>query len=120
MAGRAMNKALNSLILPLTMLLAACNMGPGNQASSGNESAPGDLHGARIGASFTLTDQDGKKVRWEDFKGKYRLVYFGYTYCPDVCPVDLQRIMQAFTRFEKTEPKLAAKVQSIFISLDPE
>lgn len=115
-----MNKALTLLIPPLAMLLAACNMGAGNQASSGTESAPGDLHGARIGAPFTLTDQDGKKVRWEDFKGKYRLVYFGYTYCPDVCPVDLQRIMQAFTRFEKADPKLAAKVQPIFISLDPE
>lgn len=114
-----MNKALTSLILPLTALLAACNMGAGDNASSGAESVPGDLAGARIGAPFTLTDQDGKKVRWEDFKGKYRLVYFGYTYCPDVCPVDLQRIMQAFARFEKEDAERAAKVQPIFISLDP-
>ncbi|WP_205452052.1 SCO family protein [Sphingobium estronivorans] len=119
MAGGAMNKALISLALPLTALLAACNMGPGGNASSG-ESIPGDLHGAAIGAPFTLTDQDGKKVRWEDFKGKYRLVYFGYTYCPDVCPVDLQRIMQGFSKFEKDRPALAAKVQPIFISVDPD
>lgn len=115
-----MNKALISFALPLTVLLAACNMGSGGNASSGDESAQGDLHGARIGAPFTLTDQDGKKIRWEDFRGKYRLVYFGYTYCPDVCPVDLQRIMQGFSKFEKDKPALAAKVQPIFISVDPE
>ena len=115
-----MNKALTSIILPFTVLLAACNMGSADNASSAGESAPGDLAGARIGAPFTLTDQDGRKVAWDDFRGKYRLVYFGYTYCPDVCPVDLQRIMQAFGRFEKADPQRAAKVQPIFISLDPE
>lgn len=115
-----MNKALLSMLLPLTALLAGCNMGPGGNASSGNESVQGDLHGARIGAPFTLTDQDGKKVRWDDFKGQYRLVYFGYSYCPDVCPLDLQRIMQGFAKFEKDKPALAAKVQPVFISVDPE
>lgn len=115
-----MNKALISLALPLTALLAACNMGAGGNASSGDDSAQGDLHGARIGAPFTLTDQDGKKVRWEDFRGQYRLVYFGYTYCPDVCPVDLQRIMQGFAKFEKDRPALATKVEPIFISVDPD
>ena len=119
MAGRAMNKALLSLVLPLTALLAACNMGSGGNASMGSDSAPGDLAGARIGAPFTLTDQNGEKRSWADFKGRYRLVYFGYTYCPDVCPVDLQRIMQAFARFEKADPARAAKVQPIFISVDP-
>lgn len=115
-----MNKASTSLILPLALLLAACNMGPGGNASSSAESAPGDLAGARIGAPFTLTSQDGKQVRWDDFKGQYRLIYFGYSYCPDVCPVDLQQIMQAFARFEKADPARAAKVQPIFITLDPE
>ena len=115
-----MNKASLSLILPLTLLLAACNMVPGGNASSSAENVPGDLAGARIGAPFTLTDQDGKKVSWDDFKGRYRIVYFGYSYCPDVCPVDLQNIMQAFARFEKAEPARAARVQPIFITLDPE
>ncbi|AMK16407.1 MULTISPECIES: SCO family protein [Sphingobium] len=120
MAGHAMNKALRSVILPFTALLVACNMGAGDNASSDAQNAPGDLAGARIGASFTLTNQDGEKVAWDDFKGKYRLVYFGYSYCPDVCPVDLQRIMQAFTQFEKADAGRAAKVQPIFITVDPE
>lgn len=113
-----MNKA--SFVLPLLALLAACNMGAGGNASSGTESVPGDLAGARIGAAFTLTNQDGKKIRWDDFKGQYRLVYFGYTFCPDVCPLDLQRIMQGFAKFGKDRPELAARVQPIFISVDPE
>ncbi|PZU64661.1 MULTISPECIES: SCO family protein [Sphingobium] len=118
MAGDTMNKALISLALPLLALLTACNMGAGGNASSG-ESEQGNLVGARIGAPFTLTDQDGKTVHWDDYKGQYRIVYFGYTYCPDVCPVDLQRIMQAFSAFEKAAPVRAAKVQPIFISVDP-
>ena len=115
-----MNKAIRSLILPLTAVLAACNMGAGGNASSEMEGTRGDLAGARIGAPFTLTDQDGKKVRWDDFKGKYRLVYFGYSYCPDVCPLDLQHITQGFSQFEKADAERAAKVQPIFISVDPE
>ena len=114
-----MNKARMLLTLPCLALLAACNMGGGGNASSG-DSVQGELVGARIGAPFTLTDQDGKPARWEDYKGQYRLVYFGYTYCPDVCPVDLQRIMQAFAQFEKAAPERAAKVQPILISVDPQ
>ncbi|MDE0945538.1 MAG: SCO family protein [Sphingobium sp.] len=119
MAGHAMNKARMLLTLPCLALLAACNMGGGGNASSG-DSVQGELVGARIGAPFTLTDQDGKPARWEDYKGQYRLVYFGYTYCPDVCPVDLQRIMQAFAQFEKAAPERAAQVQPILISVDPQ
>src|SRR5690349_20678560 len=104
MAGGAMNKALIPFILPITALLGACNMGTADNSSSSGESVRGDLHGASIGAPFVLTDQNGAKVKWDDFRGKYRLVYFGYSYCPDVCPLDLQRIMQAFARFEKADP----------------
>ena len=73
-------------------------MGGGGKASS-QDATQGDLAGARIGAPFTLTNQDGAATSWDDFKGQYRLVYFGYTYCPDICPVDLQRIMQGFAQF---------------------
>jgi protein SCO1 len=112
MAGHAMNKALACLALPLLLIAGCGRPAPG-------ESEQGDLAGARIGGPFILTNQDDKMVKWDDFRGKYRIVYFGYTYCPDVCPVDLQRIMQAFARFEKEKPALAARVQPIFISVDP-
>jgi len=98
------------------MMLSACG-----SSESGPEAADrGSLAGAKIGGPFTLVDQDGRKRSWDEFKGKYRLVYFGYSFCPDVCPVDLQRIAQGLARFEKDAPDRAAKVQPIFITLDPE
>ncbi len=110
-----MNKAIFAFALSCSVLLTGCNMGSGSGASS----EQGDLTGARIGGPFTLTNQDGKPTRWDDFKGRYRIVYFGYSYCPDVCPLDLQHIMQGFAKFEKASPALAAKVQPMFISVDP-
>jgi protein SCO1/2 len=116
MAGFAMNKALISLASLAALCLSACG-GSGNGQPDADQGA---LAGARIGAPFTLTDQDGRKVSWDSFRGKYRLVYFGYTFCPDVCPVDLQKIMQGYSRFRKASPARAAEVQPIFITVDPE
>lgn len=98
-------------------LLSAC--GGGTQGQSGAQEEQGDLAGAAIGGPFTLTDQDGKTVHWRDFKGQYRLVYFGYTYCPDVCPLDLNKIMAGFRLLEKNDPAKAAKIQPMFITVDP-
>lgn len=110
-----MNKA-SLLIILLLLMLGACN---GNDGDSAQSSQP-PLAGAAIGGPFTLTDQLGKKVSWSDFDGKYRMLYFGYSYCPDVCPLDLQRLMQGYRLFEKQDPARAAKVQPIFITIDPE
>jgi protein SCO1/2 len=79
-----------------------------------------ELKGARIGGPFVLTAQDGRTMRDSDFAGRYRIVYFGYTHCPDVCPNDLATIGQALRRLEKEDPARAAKVQPIFITVDPE
>jgi protein SCO1 len=78
------------------------------------------LSGARIGGAFTLTDQDGKRRSDSEFSGKYRIVYFGYTKCPDICTPDMQQLMAGLKRFEKSHPKLAEKIQPIFISVDPQ
>lgn len=78
------------------------------------------LAGARIGGPFALVNQDGAATTDKDFAGKYRLMYFGYTYCPDVCPVDLQKLMAGFAAFEKAEPAAAAKLAPIFVSVDSE
>jgi protein SCO1 len=75
---------------------------------------------ARMGGAFTLTNQDGKAVSDNDFAGQYRLIYFGYSFCPDVCPVDVQRLMQGYRAFEKADAKTAAKLQPIFITIDPQ
>jgi protein SCO1/2 len=97
-----------ALCLPLA-LLAAC----------GSSSQP-PLAGAAIGGPFELIDSTGKTVRWSDFDGKYRMIYFGYAYCPDVCPLDVQRMMQGYDRFKQAEPALAADVQPLFVTVDPE
>jgi protein SCO1/2 len=78
------------------------------------------LKDAAIGGAFTLTDHNGRQVRDTDFAGKYRIVYFGFTHCPDVCPTDLAQIGQALRRFEAGDPELAAKVQPLFVTVDPE
>jgi protein SCO1/2 len=72
-------------------------------------------HGS-VGGPFTLTDQTGKPRRDTDFRGKLMIVYFGYTYCPDVCPTDLMAITQALDALGPS----AEGVQPIFITIDPE
>ena len=72
-----------------------------------------------MGGDFTLTGNKGQKVSWSDFDGKYRIVYFGFTYCPDICPTDLGRMSKGLEQFEKQHPALGAKIQPIFISVDP-
>ncbi|WP_336985718.1 SCO family protein [Altererythrobacter aquiaggeris] len=78
------------------------------------------LAGASIGGPFTLTNSAGGTVQWSDFAGKYRIVYFGYAYCPDICPTDVQRLAQGYALFAKAEPGLAEQVQPMFITIDPE
>jgi len=78
------------------------------------------LAGADIGGDFALTASDGRTVRWNDFAGKYRVVYFGYAFCPDVCPTDMQRVAQGLKLLKTSDPQLAANIQPIFITLDPE
>jgi len=84
-----------------------------------SESGEPPLKGATLGGPFTLTDHRGRRVSDRDFAGRYRLVYFGFTFCPDVCPVDLQTIGAGLRSFESSDPDRAAKVQPIFISVDP-
>lgn len=71
---------------------------------------------ARIGGPFTLVDENGAKRSSADFRGRYMLIYFGYSYCPDVCPTTLSLMADALD-------KLGAKADAIvpvFISIDPE
>ncbi|MBA3939700.1 MAG: SCO family protein [Sphingopyxis sp.] len=102
-----------SLILAFGAALAGCGA-PGDAPA-----ARPPLEGARIGGPFTLTDQNGRTVKDSDFAGQYRLVYFGYSFCPDVCPVDLQKLMRGLAQFEKSDAARGAKVQPLFISVDP-
>ena len=97
--------ALALLVAPL----AACS-GPAEEPP---------LAGATIGGDFVAVDKTGKTVRFNDFAGKWRIVYFGYSFCPDVCPLDLQHLMQGYHAFAKTSPALAKDIQPIFVTIDP-
>jgi len=69
-----------------------------------------------IGGPFALTDQTGQPRTNADFRGKLMLIYFGFTYCPDVCPTDLQAIGLAMDQLGAK----ADSVQPLFVTLDPE
>lgn len=101
--------------LPIALALACASLA----ACSAPPPAEPPLAGARIGGPFTLVAQDGRTVRDSDFAGQYRLIYFGYSYCPDVCPVDLNRLMLGLRQFERSDPARAARIQPLFISIDP-
>src|ERR1700677_2364160 len=68
-----------------------------------------------VGGPFSLIDGDGKPVTDQTWRGKYMLVYFGYTYCPDVCPTTLTSVAAAL---DKLGPK-ADQIQPLFITVDP-
>jgi protein SCO1 len=102
-------------LFPVLTLIAAAPL-----AGCGAAPVEAPLAGARIGGPFTLIDQDGKTVRDTDFAGKYRIVYFGYTYCPDICPTDMAKIGQAMRRLDSAAPAVSARIVPIFISIDPE
>lgn len=69
-----------------------------------------------IGGAFALKDQTGKTRTETDFRGQLMLVYFGFTYCPDICPTDLQQIGLAMDQLGAD----AKDVQPLFVTLDPE
>jgi protein SCO1/2 len=102
--------SLGAAALVLLLLAGGCG-------SRAVETPP--LAGATMGGPFTLTDQNGRRVSDSAFAGKYRLVYFGYTFCPDVCPLDMQMVGAGLRRFEASDPARAARVQPIFITVDP-
>jgi protein SCO1/2 len=68
-----------------------------------------------IGGAFVLTDQSGQQRTDADFRGQYMLVFFGFTNCPDICPIELQTMTDALDLLGAD----AAKVTPIFITVDP-
>ncbi|MEX2648861.1 MAG: SCO family protein [Alphaproteobacteria bacterium] len=75
-----------------------------------------DGSGATVGGPFALTDSSGKRVTEKDFLGRYLLIYFGFTSCPDVCPTELSVMAAALDRLGAD----GKNVQPILITVDPE
>lgn len=87
------------------------------QGASGPVSAGISMPGSvSVGGPFSLVDPSGKIVTDADFRGRWMLVYFGYTFCPDVCPTELQAVASGLDLLGKQ----ADQVVPIFITVDPE
>jgi protein SCO1/2 len=75
-----------------------------------------DVARLTLGGDFALTNQNGKRTRLQDFRGRVVVLFFGYTYCPDICPVTLVKI--ALVR--RGLGRQAKKLQPVYVTLDPE
>ncbi len=104
------NRVVLVLAIALVMLVALL-VGIAFQQGGGKSIVTGQ---ALLGGPFTLVDQDGKTRTEKDFLGHNLLIYFGYTFCPDVCPTELAKISAAMDQLPKD-----ANVTPVFITIDP-
>ncbi|MEE3625546.1 SCO family protein [Nitrospirillum sp. BR 11752] len=90
---------------------SASSTGAAPASGGGGQIVPG----VAVGGPFTLVDQSGKTVTEKSYTGFWRLMFFGYTFCPDICPTELQVMTQAMDQLGAE----GDKVQPIFVSVDP-
>lgn len=91
-------------------LLTGCNPAPAENPPLANSSLRGE---------YSLVDSSGKPVRAQDFAGKWQMVYFGYTWCPDICPLDMREMVRGHNLFVEEHPEFADRLVPIFITVDP-
>jgi protein SCO1/2 len=124
MPQNPMIRALVIFLIGLLILLmgaaAYLYFTPSQQVNQASFDSSGSGAGSSVGTDYSLVNQAGERVSRGDFAGSYRLYYFGYTYCPDVCPTSLIVMGQAMSLLEKSDPAKAAKIQPLFITIDPE
>jgi protein SCO1/2 len=100
---------LKALLLGAALLLAGCDDKPSFRNT--------DVTGLEYAKDFKLTDHTGKPRTLADFRGKVVTIFFGYTQCPDVCPTTMAEMKEVL---RKLGPADAAKVQVLFVTIDPE
>ena len=114
--GRLLLYVLSSLLLAASIAAgpAWTAQAAAGQDATGQRSAASDFPVA-FGGPFNLVDQNGKPRSDRDFRGRFLLIYFGYTTCPDICPTNLQIMADALDLLGDK----AARVQPLFITVDP-
>jgi protein SCO1/2 len=100
----------------LAGLVATCVVAAALVGLASFRSSPEGASAGSIGGKFALTDGGGATVTEGSFRGKWELIYFGYTYCPDACPTTLNTIAETLAALGP----LADRVQPLFITVDPE
>lgn len=115
-ADEARRRGMRRGIVIASAIAVGALVGLGLQLWSNQQSRVSLGSVASIGGPFSLIDQKGRPVTDQAFRGKLMLVYFGYTYCPDVCPTELGVMTQALDELGDA----AKQVAPIFISIDPE
>ena len=106
------------VVLAIAVLAFGFGGGIGFAPSASEDTAPGTVSvpaGVAIGGPFHLTDDKGHTVTQADYRGRWMLVFFGYTNCPDECPLTLQKMTAAFGKLGP----LADKIAPLFITVDP-
>lgn len=96
-------------LILLLALLAGCGSEPAWNTK--------DISGLMPELAFTLTDENDRGVSAADYSGKLRLLFFGYTSCPDICPTTLGRLQAALGQLNETERQ---RTRVLFVSVDPE
>lgn len=74
---------------------------------------------ASLGGEFALVDSDGQPFGSADLLGRYALIYFGFTHCPDICPAELKKMEESLAAYHSRMPGDGARIQPVFISIDP-
>ena len=119
-AGKSASGLSPRLLLVAALLAAFIILGSAAflavELHDNGKGAAGTLLGSAIGGPFTLVDQNGKTVTNTALEGKWLLVYFGYTHCPDACPTTLNNIALALQDLGKKSDE----VRPVFITIDPE
>lgn len=113
-------RLIRTVIISLVALVVGVMIGfyqvSQNSSSSKGRSVLKPVAGSSLGGDFSLVHHSGKPITQEAYDGQHKLIYFGFTYCPAICPTELQKITQALNILG---PK-GDSIQPLFITIDPE
>lgn len=102
------------LMLLVSVLSYALTPASKNAPKATTQTSTAGIEG--LGGSWALTDHNGKSVTDKDYSGKFRLMFFGFTYCPDVCPTELKRLSMVLEGLGDD----AVNITPLFVTIDPE
>ena len=106
-----------AILAGIGLCMAALITIAGTMSSKQTDNTPAILNIAGVGGPWQLTDQSGKPRTDKDLKSKYKLIYFGFTSCPAICPTELQKTAAAYKELSDSQKD---QIQMIFITVDPE